>query len=389
MAKICMATFSYYATDSRTSRQSEALIQRGDKVDVVCLKEAEKWMMRNDDGVNFFLISIKKYRGDSHVVYLIKYFSFFIQTFFLLTFLYFKKRYDIVQVHTLPDFLVFAALVPKLFGAKIILDVHELMPELYASKFGLSERHPLIKFITWVERRSIHFADTAIAVHLPHRDILFRHGNPLKKFNISLNLPDPQIFTRPAKSPRYNIDGKIRLIYHGTIARRHGLEVAFRALRAARDELPAFEFYVMGDGDDLERLMGIVKDLELVDCVKFVGRVPLKEIPSRIMQAHLGIVPILYDAFTRYMLPVKLMEYVRLGIPVIASRTETMQAYFDETMVRYFQPGCEIELANHIIDLCNNSQKREFLALNAEKFNKQFSWDSQKKEYYDLIDSLL
>ena len=388
MAKICMVAFSYYATDSRTSRQSEALIQRGDEVDVVCLKEAEEWMMRNDDGVNFFPISIKKYRGDSHVVYLIKYFSFFVLTFFLLTFLYFKKRYDIFQVHTLPDFLVFAALVPKLFGAKIILDVHELMPELYASKFGLSERHPLIKFITWVERRSIDFADKAIAVHLPHRDILVKHGSPLKKFSISLNLPDPQIFSRTKNSTR-QVDGIFRLIYHGTIARRHGLEVAFRALRAAREELPAFEFHVMGDGDDLERLIGLVKDLELVDCVKFAGRVPLKEIPSRIMQAHLGIVPILYDAFTRYMLPVKLMEYVRLGIPVIASRTETMEVYFDETMVRYFQPGNERELALHIVDLYQNPQKRDLLARNAEKFNNQFSWESQKKEYYDLMDSLL
>jgi glycosyltransferase involved in cell wall biosynthesis len=389
MAKICMVAFSYYATDSRTRRQTEALIQRGDEVDVVCLKEAEKWMRRNDEGVNFFTISIKKYRGDSNVVYLIKYFSFFVLTFFLLSFLYLKKRYEIIQVHTLPDFLVFAALLPKLLGAKIILDVHELMPELYASKFGMNERHRLIKLITWVERRSIAFADKAIAVHLPHRDILVSHGNPLEKFCISLNLPDPRLFARPQNSSRQNNDGKFRLIYHGTIAKRHGLEVAFRALRMAKEALPAFEFYVMGDGDDLERLIGTVKDLELADCVKFEGRVPLQEIPSRLGQAHLGIVPILYDAFTRYMLPVKLMEYIRLGIPVIASRTETMEAYFDETMVRYFQPGNERELARHIVDLYQNPQKRKLLALNADKFNERFSWENQKKEYYDLIDSLL
>ena len=388
MAKICMVAFAYYATDPRTSRQSDALIHRGDEVDVVCLKEAAEGMMRNHAGVKLFPISGRKYRGDSNAAYLLKYCSFFVRAFFLLTFLFFKKRYEIIQVHTLPDFLVFAAVVPKLFGAKIILDVHELMPELYSSKFGISEQHPLVKFITWVERRSIDFADKAIAVHLPHREVLVRHGNPLQKFSISLNLPDPQIFTCRQNPPRPG-DGKFRLIYHGTIARRNGLEVVFRALRTAREALPTLEFYVMGEGDDLERLKGIVKALQLVDCVNFAGRVPLKEIPSRIIQAHLGIVPIIYDAFTRYMLPVKLMEYVRLGIPVIASRTETMLVYFDETMVRYFQPGNELELAHHIVDLYQNPQKRELLALSAEKFNKQFSWEIQKKEYYDLIDSLL
>ena len=98
----------------------------------------------------------------------------------------------------MPDFLVFSALGPKLLGAKVILDVHDLMPELYASKFGLPESHWIIRALKWVERLSVRFADAAVAVHQPHLDALVAHGNPADKFTIVMNLPDPDMF-RPAR----------------------------------------------------------------------------------------------------------------------------------------------------------------------------------------------
>lgn len=388
MAKICMLAFSYYAVDSRTRREAEALCSRGDEVDVVCLGE-ESGEDFNYGCVKLFPITMKKYRGSSNLIYLFKYFGFFVLSAFKLTVLHFKKRYGVIQIHTLPDFLVFAAVIPKLFGAKIVLDVHELMPELYQSKFGVDDRHPLIRFITWMERRCIAFADYALAVHLPHKDILVKHGNPADKIGIVLNLPDPAIFVpnNVVNAPRS--DNRFQMIYHGTIAKRHGLEVALRAVALIKQHVSNFEFFVMGEGDDRERVVSLAADLRLGDGVRFSeGSVPLQDIPARIKQADLGIVPMLYDAFTRYILPVKLMEYFWLGIPVVAPKTETMLAYFDETMVRYFEPGNVTELASHILDLYRNPHKRKELVLNANRFNQQFNWENQKAEYFRLVDSL-
>ncbi len=389
MARICMLAFTQYLSDSRVRREAEALTGRGDEVDFIGLIEPLHDNVRICNGVRIYPISVVRYRGKSILAYLFKYLNFFVKAFFLIAYLFHKRRYEIVQVHTMPDFMAFAALIPRMLGAKIILDVHELMPELYMSKFGLSEHHFLIRFVTLIERLSIAFAHKAIAVHVPHRDALVRHGSPKDKFSVLLNLPDPAIFSR-SENRRHNVDGKFRLVYHGTISPRHGLEVAFRAIGLAKKHIPGLEFYVIGEGDDREQLLERLDELELNDCIKFSrGRVPLKKLPALIEQADLGIVPISYDPFTKYMLPVKLMEYLKLGIPVVVARTRTIETYFDDTMVRYFGPGNAKELANHIVDLYKNEHKRELLVSNSERFNRAFSWNDQKETYYSLIDSLV
>jgi glycosyltransferase involved in cell wall biosynthesis len=386
MAKICMIAYTRYASDPRVRREAEALAARGDRVDFICVKEKDPGAPRTYDGVNLFPISAGRYQGDSTLSYLAIYVSFLVRASILVTRLYLRKRYDVIQVHTMPDFLVFAALVPKCFGAKVILDVHDLMPELYACKFGPDRRRWFIKLITWIERRSIAFADRAIAVHIPHRDALVHHGNSAEKFSILLNVPDPRIF-------QFNgvlrCDDRFRLIYHGTVARRHGLEVALRAVSAVKDQIPNLEFLVIGHGDDLPRIKGLVEQLRLGSFVRFLGTMPVEQLPKHLAQADVGLVPILYDSFTRYMLPLKLMEYARMGIPAIVSDTETIRAYFNPHMVRFCKPGDQQELAEAILELYRSPDRRKQLIAAAHEFSSTYNWDQQKNAYFDLVDGLL
>ena len=286
----------------------------------------------------------------------------------------------------MPDFLVFAALIPKCLGAKVILDVHDLMPELYECKFGHGRGRFIVSLITWMERRSIAFADRAIAVHIPHRDALVSHGNRVDKFSILLNVPDPSIFVRNGV---VRSDDRFRLIYHGTVARRHGLEIALNAVVAVKDKIPNLEFLVIGHGDDLPRIKGLVETLQLTSCVRFLGTMPVQKLPEQLAQADVGLVPILYDSFTRYMLPLKLMEYARMGIPAIVSDTETIRAYFDPQMVRYCKPGDPGDLANAILELYQNPARRKQMLDAAARFNSAYNWDEQKKGYFNLVDGLL
>lgn len=388
MVRVCMVAFTHYPTDARVRREAEALVDRGDVVDVICLREKGEEKARMLNGVRLFQLTTDRYRGSSTAMYLAKYFQFFLAASFRLAFLHLKKPYQIIQVHTMPDFMVFVAIIPKLFGAKVVLDVHDLMPELYQSKFGIHETHWLIRFITWVERHSIGFAHKAIAVHRPHLDALARHGNPADKFIILLNLPDPKIFSKRAEAGSVS-DRSFRLIYHGTVARRHGLHVALHALSSLKKEIKGLEFKIAGDGDDLPRLIDLAKELELTDCVNVSkGFVPMEELVPIILDADVGIVPILYDDFTKYMLPVKLLEYVMLGIPVVSSRTETIEAYFDDSMIHYFEPGNADDLAEKVLDVYRNPDKRERLRANADRFNRDHAWEQQKQLYYRLIDDL-
>jgi glycosyltransferase involved in cell wall biosynthesis len=276
-----------------------------------------------------------------------------------------------------------------MLGAKVILDVHDLMPELYMSKFRMDDTKRLIRFITWIEKRSIDFAHKAIAVHKPQLDILLKHGNSEEKFIILLNVPDPKIFVSHNNvEPVFN--KKFRLIYHGTIAMRHGIDVALHAIAQALKEIPHLEFQIVGEGDDLERVVAMANGLKLSNCVQFSDKaIPLDLIPSMIDQADVGIVPMLNDQFTRHTLPVKLLEYVLMGKPVIASRIEGLEAYFDDTMISYFKPGDTVDLADRIVDLYRHPEKARQFVSNSNRFNEEFNWQSQKKLYYNLIDSLL
>src|SRR5437867_4471753 len=333
MAHICMVVFNEYSCDPRVRREAEALVERGDTVDCICLDKT-----RTLRAVKLFAIS-GKYRGIKRTGLLASYLRFFCFAFLRLSVLHLRRPYDIVQVHTGPDFLVFTTLVPKLLGAKIILDVHDLMPEMYMAKFGVDYRNWMVRFIIWIERRSVAFADKTIAVHEPHLDILAKHGNPREKFSVLLNVPDHRIFSR-----RLSFNSKrkpFRLIYHGTIPDndRAGLEVALRALARIRNDIPCLEFQIIGGGGGMDRLHRLAAELNLTSCVQFIAPVPVEQLPEILLKASVGIVPYSPDDFTYYVLPTKLLEYAALGIPAIVSRLPAIEAYFDEGMVGYFELG--------------------------------------------------
>ena len=389
MARVCMVAYTHYPTDSRVRREAEALVERGDMVDVICLGNKGEQNPEYYNGVRMIKIQISRYRGSNAWTYITSYLQFFFIVLVKLANLQSKNDYQVIQVHTMPDFMVFAAIIPKLRGAKVLLDVHDLMPELYQSKFGFDAKQPVIRFISWMERRSIAFANQAMAVHKPHLAALCSHGNPPGKFTVLLNLPDMKIFSHSNDSEPHD-DSGLDLIYHGTVAKRNGLEVAIRAISTLKGDLENLTLRIIGDGDDILRLSELVKELDLQAIVEIdKGMVPLEKLVPIIQKADVGIVPILYDEFTKYMLPVKLLEYVALGKPVICSRTETIEAYFDDSMVQFTSPGDIPELVEAIRFLYENPQRRRELSTNADKFNRNYNWDKQKLAYYQLIDDLI
>jgi glycosyltransferase involved in cell wall biosynthesis len=389
MVRVCMVAYTHYPADSRVRREAEALIERGDTVDMICLGERNEADLDHKNGVRIFRILLPRYRGSNSIKYLTSYWIFFWAALIKLARLQIKNSYQVIQVHTMPDFMVFTTIIPKLLGAKIILDVHDLMPELYQSKFGSKNKHPLISIITWIERCSIGFAHRAIAVHQPHLEALCRHGNPSQKFIILLNVPDTKIFTNQANIQQQDHSG-LKLIYHGTVAKRNGLEIAIRALSTLSEDLKDLKLRIIGDGDDILRLSDLVVDLGLQDKVQINhGVVLIEELIPIIQEADIGIVPILYDDFTKYMLPVKLLEYVALGKPVICSRTETIETYFDDSMVLFTSPGSVSDLAQAIRFLYEHPERRLDLITKSNKFKQMYNWEKQKLIYYSLIDSLV
>ena len=385
MKKICMVAYTNYLTDARPRREAETLVRRGDHVDFIALAEEGRPLMETVEGVKLFRVRQMRYRGSSGLSYLLNYLRFLCAATLKLMRLFRRERYDIIYVHTMPDLIVLVGLIPKLFGARIVLNIHDMMPELYMSKFGISEKHVLIRLLAWQEQFSIRLADKVICVHDPHRNVLCRRGAPRAKITVLPNVPDPLVFRNT--NTAHQEDSSFRIVYHGTIARRLGLDLAVRAFAKAAGSCPGARFDIFGDGDARNEVEAQIKTFGVEDRVYFSKKMFCVESIAEIIQgASVGLIPNRRDLATEYMLPVKMLEYVHFGIPVIAPRLLTIQYYFGEDQVAYYEPGDVDELAATICRLYADPGERAELARKAAKFAKVLSWETLKVKLYQVID---
>jgi glycosyltransferase involved in cell wall biosynthesis len=389
VARILVIAYTDYFHDGRVKRNAEALAERGDSVDVLCLASD---MRGETNGVNVIGLEMPRYRGSSSAAYVRSYLRFFSMASARALKLSRPVPYDLVVVCTMPDAAVLCALGPKLYGAKVLLDVHDTMPELYRDKFSGRLGAVGARLLMAEERASAWMADRVLAVHELHRARLIQAGVPGEKINVVMNLPDPRVFP-PAMRTNGNGDGiagEFTLVCHGTVTYRLGLDLAIRALDALRDRIPRARLEVIGAGDYLDDARNLAASLGLEQRVRFQRLVPFERLPETLSHADVGLVPNRASAATHLMLPVKLLEYATLGIPVIAARLRTIEHYFGPSSVRFFEPGDVEGLADAIEDLYHHPDRRQRLAREAgEIVASRLTWDNQRRNYYEAIDSLL
>ena len=392
MARILIIAYTAYARDGRVKRQAEALTSRGDQVDAICLADGE---VADTRGVNVIGLLLPRYRGASRIDYLRSYINFFSQAAALAVRRSLQARYDVVIACTMPDLAILSALPCRLFGSKLVLDVHDTMPELYLDKFG--GRHGRIgaRMLMIQERLSARLADRVLAVHDLHAERLHQSGVPQRKLVVIANSPDPRIFPvadtycqsrRVRSEPR---GGTFSIICHGTISRRLGLDTALAALALLHQRFPLIRLRIIGAGDYLNELKTLSRKLRVESAISFENPVPIQELAAKLGEANVGLVPNNESSATHLMLPVKLLEYATLGIPVICARLRTIEHYFNEESVRYFSPNNARQLARAIQDLYLDPALRDSLSNSAAKVVKSFSWPIHSQRFCDAVDSLL
>ncbi len=392
MARILIIAYTAYARDGRVKRQAEALTSRGDQVEAICLADGN---VTDTHGVSVTGLRLPRYRGASRINYLRSYINFFSRAAALAVRRSLKERYDIVIACTMPDAAILSALPCRLFGSKLVLDVHDTMPELYLDKFG--GRHGRIgaRMLMLQERLSARLADRVLAVHDLHAERLHQSGVPQRKLVVIANSPDPRIFPvadTDWQSPRRRSepgDGPFSIICHGTISRRLGLDTALAALALLHERFPLIRLKVIGAGDHLNEVKVLSQNLGVESAVSFEPPVPIQDLAAKIGEANVGLVPNLASSATHLMLPVKLLEYATLGIPVICARLRTVEHYFTEKSVRFFSPNNAPQLAGAIEDLYLDPVLRDSLSNSAAKVVKSFSWPIHSQRFCHAVDSLL
>jgi glycosyltransferase involved in cell wall biosynthesis len=292
----------------------------------------------------------------------------------------------VIHVHSVPDFEVFATVIAKLRGARIILDIHDLVPELYAAKFRVSTQSLGIRMLTRVERWSTSYSDFVIAANDLWRERLVERCRCAKKCMAFLNYPDLTVFRGDLRT-RYD-DGKFVMIYPGTLNWHQGVDIAVRAFSRIAEEAPSIELHIYGEGPtkaDIERL---IHSAGLEGRLTLRTPLPLREIAKVMANADLGIVPKRDDAFGGEAFSTKVLEFMALGVPVLVAGTRIDRHYFDVSMLRFFTPGDEVALASAMLDAYFERTESLKRAANALDFVGRLSWARKRGDYLALVQRL-
>jgi glycosyltransferase involved in cell wall biosynthesis len=381
--RIAMIAYTFYAFDSRVKRAAEALAERGHEVDVFALSHDGTRASADGGPLRIRLLRMRKKQTGLRR-YAFEYGAFFSWAFALTSLLHVRRRYDVVYVHNMPNFLVFAGLVPKMGGAKIVLDVHDPAAELLADIRG-HDLPPLIQRMTDAEERiSISFSDALITVNESMRRRL--NAISSRPVSVVMNLPDQRRFG-PSETSHYNEDPPW-IVYSGSIAHRNGVDLAVRAVALLADEFPSLRLRLIGEGPALESVMQLAEDLGIANRVEYRGLAPYDQIPALLSGAAAGISTQRGGVFGALVFSMKVAEYVALGLPVICSGIATMRHYFSDDELLFFEPENAVDLARAIRALLTAPAAAKERATRSRIKLDKLDWPTNKQTMVETVEAL-
>jgi len=387
--RVCMVVHAYYEGDARVRRYAESLVGAGHRVDVLALRGKDKPRRERLRGVDVHRLPLSRRRGGT-LRYLFEYCWFTVLCWFVLTVR--ARRYDVVHVHNMPDFLVFAALVPRLLGRTVLLDVHDLMPEVYCSKFKTSVAHPGIWPIRAQEWLSHRFASAVIFATERFRQCALARGTVRAARSIAvMNAADTTLFDQqqhPWRGP--DQPGRFVMLYLGTVSHRHGVDQCVRVLPLVAQRIPGIRLVIHaklseGEGKPMQELVDLARTLGVADLVEVGPPLPLQEVPAAMSRASVGVFTPHMDVHIDMALSLKVPEFVAMDVPVVAVRTSIMTSLFAEDEVAMFADGDLQTFADLLARLHDEPQWARQMAERARRFTRERAWENEFAGYLQLL----
>ena len=383
--RVAVVRQGYLEIDPRVQREVHALLDAGHEVDVIALRDSGRPRIERQGRLTVRRLPLPRRRGGA-IAHLADYAIFFLVAFGVLAFLHLRRRYDLVQVHSLPDALVFAALVPKITGARVILDLHECMPEFFATKFGVGLDHPGVRAVAAAEQASIRFADAAITCTAQMRDAFVERGADPEKIGLVHNTAEEDVFDPERHPPREREEGRFTLICHGSVEERYGIDQVIRAVALLADEIPELQLEVYGRGSQLPELRELAAELDVRDRVHFTGTwVPIEELVDALADADAGVVAMRRDAFRDLVHCNKMYDLIAMRRPVITSRTRSVEAYFSDQALQYFDGDDPADLARAIREVYADPDLGRRLVVQAQEEVEPYRWPRQRDNYQRYV----
>ncbi len=383
--RCAILTHSYFPQDPRPRRQAAVLLKEGWQVDCICLRREDQGKEEVVEGIHVFRLPIQHVRS-SMSRYLTEYGAFLFLAFIRLARWPGGREYDVIQVNTLPDFLVFATLIPRLRGCRIVLDMQQPSPEFFAAHFRKSLRSIPARIVMMAEKMSTRFAHHLLVSGNAAKNAFQKRGIPDSKMTVITNSCDEKRFQPSANGIKPDGDGPIRLIYHGTIIERYGIDTAVRSVASLRESREEVRFDIYGEGEFSGRIRELIHSLGLNDSVHLHGYLDPEEMPEKIEKADIGLIPYKRDIFIDMMLPNKLFEYVAMRKPFVVSPIRAVLDHYPPSLLYTFEKESPYDLAREIIRIHENEEEARKRAEELYAHFKKECWERVSESYIAAIE---
>ena len=391
--RVAMVMFSHYPDDPRPRRAMDALINEGMQVDLICLSDGDSPWRETSRSLHVLRAPIKRRRAGK-LAYAYQYTAFILFSSVIFALRSLARRYDLVYVHNMPDVLVVSGLIPKALGAKVILDLHDPMPELMMTIFKLDQESRGVRWMSRLEKWSIARADSVVTVSQAFKKVFAARSCPPEKIEVVMNSPDGAIFpfrepAPPASESRAKSHPFV-VMYHGSLVERNGLDLAVEAFARVRKTLPNAELRIYGAATPfLDRVMDMAKSKGLGQAVRYLGPQRQEDLVLEIEKCDVGVIPNQKNSFTEINTPTRIFEYLALGKPAIAPRTTGIRDYFHEDSLVFFEPGNPDDLAAGIEFALSHPAEVTAIVRRGQEVYREHVWDKERQRLLGLVAGLL
>ncbi|WP_443061393.1 glycosyltransferase family 4 protein [Streptomyces sp. NBC_00414] len=283
---------------------------------------------------------------------------------------------DVVHACNPPDLLFLPALWLKRRGARFVFDQHDLVPELYLSRFDRGE-DLLYRGVCALERRTYRAADIVLATNESYRDVaVSRGGKRPEDVFVVRSAPQTDRFQPVPPEPELKRGKPHLLCYLGVMGPQDGVDYALRALARLRDELGRTDWHAVfvGSGDAFDAMVELSRQLGLSDQVQFTGRIPDADLVRYLSTADVCLSPDPRNPLNDVSTMNKVLEYMAMGRPIVSFDLREARVSAGDAAV-YAPANDEAAFAKLITLLLDDPRKRaEMGEIGQERISGQLSW---------------
>lgn len=388
---VCMVVHAHYPLgEPRVEREARAAVQVGCSVDVICLGAPGEPAVELIDGVRITRLPVEHVRGAGAGQLVREYLGFTVRATRETLRLHRRDRIDVVHVHAPPDFLIVSAVLPRLLGSGVILDIHDLSPDMFDIRFGDSRLAGAIeRGLRLVERAACAVAGRVITVHDAYRTELSTHGVPIDRIEVVMNAVESEAVDQARAAASSPDPDAFVVAYHGTLTHWYGVDLLVEAIARLEERVPQIRARVLGAGDALEAAEELAQRFDVTDRIEFSRTyLPHAEALRLVAASNCGVIPNRPSRLNRFALSSKLLEYVALGIPVVVARLETLEAHFSAEEVTFFEPGDPASLADALAWVADHPDEARQKAGRAQQRAEAYSWAASRTRLLAAIDAV-